>query len=189
MDPHSAPPPDAPPAQIAPIDRRPDEAGCAAPEQASAAPGAQPGPGPRYVAHFTPEAWVNNQAIEVDPAGPREWDCTAYAMEDLAYLARLDAHGESLDSPQGAVDNDDVFKGDPAAPQWVRDWSGPFTIRITRQARTWNVVAPVVALIRAGTAAEAISTHRAQLTAAGFDVYDGEPGCHAFESEDTGPAA
>jgi hypothetical protein len=149
--------------------------------------GARPGGCPRYAAHFTPEAWVNNYAIEVDPGGPQEWDCTAYAREHLDYLARLYARCEPPGSPAEVTDNDDVFKHDPAAPQWVRDWQGPFTIRITRQnpPRTWNVLAPVVALVRAGTAGEAVSLLRAQLTAAGFDVYDGEPACTAFESEDT----
>ena len=88
---------------------------------------------PRYVAHFTPEAWVNDQAVEADPEGPQEWDCTEHAKRNRDYLARLEAHSEALDQPGGAVDNDDVFKSDPGAPAWVRDWRGPFTIRISRK--------------------------------------------------------
>jgi hypothetical protein len=94
---------------------------------------AQPCTGLRYVAHFSPEAWVDDQAIPADPAGPQEWDCTVWAALNRDYLDRLEAHSEPLDSPQGAVDNDDVFKSDPAAPPWVRDWPGPCTIRITRR--------------------------------------------------------
>jgi hypothetical protein len=105
--------------------QEPDEAGL---------PSAQPGTGLRYVAHFWPEAWVNDQAIPVDPAGRlQEWDCTDYAERNRDYLDRLEAHSEPLDGPQGAVDNDDVFKSDPAAPPWVREWPGPCTIRITRR--------------------------------------------------------
>lgn len=88
---------------------------------------------PRYVARFTPESRVNDQAAEADPDGPQEWDCTEYARRNRDYLARLEAHSEPLDQPGGAVDNDEVFKDDPAAPAWVRDWHGPFTIRITRK--------------------------------------------------------
>ncbi|MEV4078725.1 hypothetical protein AB0J43_00335 [Nonomuraea fuscirosea] len=88
---------------------------------------------PRYVAHFTPEVWVNNQAVEAEPDGPRKWDCTEHAKRNRDYLARLEAHSGALDQPEGAVDNDDVFKDDPAAPAWVHAWRGPFTIRITRK--------------------------------------------------------
>ena len=88
---------------------------------------------PRYAAHFTPETWVNNQAVETTPAGPQEWDCTEHARGNRDYLVRLETQSEPLDQPGGAVDNDNVFKDDPAAPAWVRDWSGPFTIRISRK--------------------------------------------------------
>lgn len=108
----------------------------------------------RYTARFTPEAWVNDQAVEVDPKGPQEWDCTAYARLNRDYLARLEARGEPLDQPEGAVDNDDVFKGDPAAPQWVRNWQGPFVIRITRQLAEEAAVSGIFeAILAAGAAA------------------------------------
>jgi hypothetical protein len=88
-----------------------------------------------YTAHFTPEAWQGDYAVEVDPEGPREWDCTAYAGQHRAYLAGLflEATGEP---PDGVLDRDDVFKADPAAPQWVREWRGPFTIRVTKEPVT-----------------------------------------------------
>jgi hypothetical protein len=87
-----------------------------------------------YTAHFTPEAWQRDQAVEVDPEGPQEWDCTAYARQDRAYLASTAlAHGEDPDGPAGVLDRDDVFRADPAAPQWVREWRGLFTIRVTRE--------------------------------------------------------
>jgi len=89
----------------------------------------------RYVAPVTPQAWVYGHANEVDPAGPQEWDCTEYAQRNQEYLDRLEAHSEPLDTRDGAVDNDDVFAADPAAPQWVRRWHGPFTIRVRRCAR------------------------------------------------------
>ena len=30
----------------------------------------------RYIATFTPQAWVRDNAIEVDPEGPTQWNCT-----------------------------------------------------------------------------------------------------------------
>lgn len=85
----------------------------------------------RYVARFTPEAWIRDQATEVDPQDPQEWDCTTLALAHLAYLAAAAARRhESLDDGEGVLDNDDVFKDDPDAPEWVRSWTGPFTIRV-----------------------------------------------------------
>lgn len=85
----------------------------------------------RYTAHFTPEAWACDEAIEVDPAGPQEWDCTAWAAMHLAYVTQAASRdGGDLHSAHGITDTDDVFLADPAAPAWVRDWHGPFTIRI-----------------------------------------------------------
>jgi hypothetical protein len=91
---------------------------------------------PRYVAHFTPEAWIRDNATEVDPEGPQEWDCTGYARQNLEYLDRTARrrHEDLNDDLFGVTDNDDVFMDDPAAPEWVRSWQGPFTIRI-RYAR------------------------------------------------------
>lgn len=83
----------------------------------------------KYTARFTPEAWVRDNAIEVDPQGPQEWDCTGFAAGHEDYLARLAARfGDTV--ADGVVDAEDRFKGDPAAPEWVRDWRGPFTITV-----------------------------------------------------------
>ena len=109
---------------------------------------------PRYTARFTPEAWVNDQAVEADPEGPQEWDCTEHARRNRDYLTRLEACSESLDGPEGAVDNDDVFKDDPAAPTWVRGWRGPFTIRISRKLAEEDAVPGIFEdILAAGAAA------------------------------------
>lgn len=86
-----------------------------------------------FTAVFTPEAWFNDCAVEVDAQGAREWDCTDFVdAATLDYLRDCAARrGEDLDE-QGVLDCDDVFMADPAAPGWVRDWQGPFSIRVTR---------------------------------------------------------
>ena len=85
----------------------------------------------RYFAEFTPEAWINDYAIAVDPEGDTVWDCTAFAIENQDYLLRMEE--EDSDPEDGVLDIDDVFKGDPAAPEWIREWQGPFTIRVRKE--------------------------------------------------------
>lgn len=86
----------------------------------------------KFFAHFTPEAWVNDQAVEIDAGGSQEWDCTEFAQSRLDYLEGESTNGDSMDDEFGVLDRDDVFKEDPAAPDWVREHRGPFTIRIRR---------------------------------------------------------
>jgi hypothetical protein len=93
----------------------------------------------RYTARFQAEAWINDCAVPVDAEGPSDWDCTAFVDEPtLAYLKRQAARqDESVDdSVFGVLDNDDVFKDDPAAPGWVREWRGPFSIRVFAESAT-----------------------------------------------------
>jgi hypothetical protein len=79
-------------------------------------------------ARFTPQAWVNDYAVGVDPEGPRVWNATAYARKHTAYVIAMLARA---DDTHDVLDYDDVFRHDPAAPAWVRDWHGPFDIHLT----------------------------------------------------------
>lgn len=82
-----------------------------------------------YMAEFTAEAWLNDHAISVDPEGDTVWDATVAVKESSEYFSREAArNGDWID----VQDNSDVLKDDPNAPEWVREWSGPFTIRVTR---------------------------------------------------------
>jgi hypothetical protein len=75
-----------------------------------------------YIATFMPQAWINNNAVAVDPIGKTEWEPRAvpeYIVEALA----AGTVGE-------VIDNDDELKDDDNAPLWVRNWSGPFTILV-----------------------------------------------------------
>lgn len=90
----------------------------------------------RYRAHFTPEAWVNDNAVEVDAEGEQSWDCTRAVNAHADYFNRLETsgHNGSLDDDlSGLLDNDDVLREDQDAPEWVRNWRGPFSIHVFRQ--------------------------------------------------------
>lgn len=84
-----------------------------------------------YTARFVPQAWVNDYAVDVDPEGDTEWDCTEAVREylnphgGLRKTFRLMTGGEYLD-------NDDILHSDPAAPEWVREWRGPFSIYVSK---------------------------------------------------------
>jgi hypothetical protein len=54
------------------------------------------------------------------------------------------------------------------------------------EVKQWNVMVPVVAIVSARTAEEAIMRMRRNLSNAGFDFYEGEPEANAFESEGLG---
>ncbi len=89
--------------------------------------------GKRIIADFQAEAWQRDYAVPVDPEGDREWNATAY-------LFKINTDGDeqeySLDSiedgtlPRDAFNYGDYFRSDPAAPWWVQEWDGPFTINI-----------------------------------------------------------
>ena len=66
---------------------------------------------------FHPQAWVNNYAIEVDPAGETDFEVP------------------DSDVPPSMKDNtheSDQLRSHPNAPAWVKDWYGPFWIEILR---------------------------------------------------------
>lgn len=64
-------------------------------------------------AEFTPQAWINDYAVEVDPQGPTVWE-----VGDVP----ADVGSDDYKS--------DDLRFHPNAPQWVKDWSGPFYITI-----------------------------------------------------------
>lgn len=88
----------------------------------------------RFTARFSPQAWVRDYAIEVDPEGDTEWDVTAeFATLPSDYRAMLLEEIDRTDDE--ALDRDDALKGDPNAPEWVREWRGPFDIYVRREDR------------------------------------------------------
>lgn len=86
------------------------------------------------IARFVAEAWVNDNAVEIDPEGPTEWDCTAaFAALPDDYRADLLAEADAAYDDE-ALDRYDRLKVDPAAPPWVRAHRGPFSIYVRREA-------------------------------------------------------
>lgn len=75
----------------------------------------------RIIAEFVPQAWINDCAVQVDPEGPTTFDVTdeVVAMgESVAITLRDDQH------------ETDTLRFAAAAPDWIREWHGPFYIRI-----------------------------------------------------------
>jgi hypothetical protein len=61
---------------------------------------------------FVPQAWQNDYAVDVDPEGPTTF---AVPRKDVAGLAP-DSHAS------------DDLRFHPNAPEWIKNWSGPFRI-------------------------------------------------------------
>lgn len=82
----------------------------------------------RVIARFHPQAWINNYAVEVDPEGPVEFDVTD------AVLAMSRAEAWAL------ADDDydtDFLRELSTAPEWIRDWRGPFRVEVADAVRAF----------------------------------------------------
>ena len=71
---------------------------------------------------FIPQAWVNDYAIEVDPAGPTTFT-----------VAAGDAQNANRDWLEDHSYASDPLQTHENAPRWIRQWSGPFEIEIEHQ--------------------------------------------------------
>jgi hypothetical protein len=76
----------------------------------------------RIIAEFVPQAWVNNYAINVDPEGPTTWDVTDYILENYSKERALALKDDDYPT--------DDLRNHASAPEWVRDWSGPFYVQV-----------------------------------------------------------
>ena len=84
----------------------------------------------KYRATFHPQAWQNDYAIPVDAKGLTEWDVTPEYLAGL--IAKADTSAEHAEAWYTEADNygSDELRFDPAAPQWCRDWDGPFFVSV-----------------------------------------------------------
>lgn len=67
---------------------------------------------------FHPQAWINDYAVAVDPEGPTE-----FFVEFGGELPDDDSY------------ESDEFRELDGAPEWVRNWSGPFYIEILNREK------------------------------------------------------
>lgn len=73
----------------------------------------------RITARFQAQAWLNDYAIDVDPEGPTTWDVT----EEIVAMGR----DKALALKDNQYETDDL-RFSRNAPEWVREWTGPFYI-------------------------------------------------------------
>lgn len=83
-------------------------------------------PVPRLSCDFIPQVWLNDYAIAVDPQGDTTWEVSPeYVKSLMAY------YGSEFERVYMSSYQSDALKDDPAAPAWIREWSGPFEILTT----------------------------------------------------------
>lgn len=83
----------------------------------------------RYIATFFPQMtaqWLGDDCYPADPQGDTEWDTTEFFLSE-AYTDRERA--DILNDETGSELTDSI-REDPKAPEWVREWTGPFEVRV-----------------------------------------------------------
>jgi hypothetical protein len=76
----------------------------------------------RFYATFHPQAWFNDWAVDADPEGPITWDVTDYLMQLSPEKRDAALEPDTYDS--------DYLRLTPNAPQWVKEWQGPFYVSV-----------------------------------------------------------
>ena len=106
----------------------------------TAASAEAPPAGPRIHATFTPQQWQSNYAVTVDAEGPTDWDVTdeIVAMGREAALALKDNSDAS----------DDLARS-PSAPEWIRNWSGPYYVEVAQSIEDYYAALDSEALPKA----------------------------------------
>jgi hypothetical protein len=88
----------------------------------------------RYIAHFQPQAWVNDHAVDVDAQGEQEWDCTDFVNFHASQFNLTDIEDEISDDGWW-FDSEDLLRYDPAAPTWILAYAGPFVINVRHRTK------------------------------------------------------
>jgi hypothetical protein len=84
----------------------------------------------RYIATFIPQmvnSWLGGDIYPADPKGETEWDVTEYVR---ANYSPGDIE-EMVNS--GRDEMTDSLREDPNAPEWVREWDGPFEVDLEEE--------------------------------------------------------
>jgi hypothetical protein len=86
----------------------------------------------KYIAEFVPE---NIAGLPLPPPKgcKNTWDCTSFVRSkkwleiDGTFADFIDF---CIDADGEWIDTSNSLRNDPSIPQWMKDWKGPFTIRI-----------------------------------------------------------
>ncbi|WP_262030630.1 hypothetical protein [Microvirga sp. Mcv34] len=79
---------------------------------------------PTVMAEFTPQVWVGDQTMVVDPQGDTTWDITP----EIVAMGRQKA----LDLQDDQHNTDDL-RYTLTAPKWIQGWEGPFYIEVSER--------------------------------------------------------
>lgn len=83
-----------------------------------------------WVATFTPQAWINDYAVEIDAEGESSWEVSAEYLRGLVDYYAASHGGDRRETLRQIVEvstnESDELRSDPAAPSWIADHSGPF---------------------------------------------------------------
>jgi hypothetical protein len=82
----------------------------------------------RIIATFHPQVWVNNYAVDVDPEGECDFDVTEHFVSLGEKAAR---------AVRDYDDSSDALAALPQAPEWVRNWTGPFFVTVEESSRDY----------------------------------------------------
>lgn len=79
-------------------------------------------------ATFYAEHWIGDYAVSADKE--ESWDATLFldSMTDSEMSSYREEILDTLQEEGEFRDRDDYFFYDPAAPEWIREWTGPFRI-------------------------------------------------------------
>lgn len=81
---------------------------------------------------FIPQKWVNDYAIDADPQGPLTWDVPIIEII-TEFPDEFSWHNEH--------ETRDSMRAHANAPQWVREWDGPFEVEFAEPfADPWDTV-------------------------------------------------
>ena len=76
----------------------------------------------KYLATFHPQAWINDYAVLVDAQGPTTWDVTTL-------LSAMTSPERDKAMEADSYESDDLRAAENA-PEWVREWRGPFYVSV-----------------------------------------------------------
>ena len=82
----------------------------------------------KVTATFHPQAWDGNYAVDVKPEGNVKFDVTS----DIERMGRV----EAMSLADNSDDSDRLAKSD-SAPEWIRNWSGPFYVEVQQSVQAY----------------------------------------------------